>query len=437
MLGEDVEVDRGDQRVAERILLAQEARVRARILGIPGAPFVDRQEDALLRIIFVHDRAVLGDQFVHAPGAGKRIGPAVLVEVDRRRTRRPAAGGVDVVMERHAVELRRGHAHHRLGPVIVLDVRAGGDLHDLGAGRRLDEGRVAAGLVGRELRPHVAAAAPQLVADAEERHRPGRLVAVPGALVGEAAGGRGHVFDPLGHLARGAVADVARDIGFGTDLAQQLEELVRADRVRLGHAAPMGVDLDRTLVLRADTLAPIIFVGEAPARPADHRHLQVAERRDHVVAEAVGVRDLGVLADPQPLVDAVAQMLGELGEDAAIIDRAGLVALDRDGGGGGAGGGRLAGRTLTRSGLGACGERGRRKHQRERCATEGPDHGSSLPLLPQPELQPGSHPLMGCTTAGETRVRITRTYCNDRFYAIAEGQQQWNVKRAGCRHPAR
>src|SRR5690606_3488203 len=158
-------------------------------------------------------------------------------------------------------------------------------------------------------------AAPQLVADAEIGDVPRRLVAVLRALVRQRAGGRGHIFDPLGHLARGAIADVASDVRLRADLAQQFEELVRAARVGLGHATPVGVDLDRALGRRADAFAPVVFVGEAAAGPADHRDREVLERADDVVAKAVGIGDLAALAYPQATVDAVAEVLGELGED--------------------------------------------------------------------------------------------------------------------------
>ena len=75
---------------------------------------------------------------------------------------------------------------------------------------------------------------------------------------------------------------------------------------------------------RADAVAPVVFVGEAAARPADVRHLQRLERGDDVVADAARVRDAGVRADPDALVDAVAEMLGELAEDVAVDLRPGF-----------------------------------------------------------------------------------------------------------------
>ncbi len=82
--------------------------------------------------------------------------------------------------------------------------------------------------------------------------------------------------------------------------------------------APGRVDLHRPLVARADAFAPVIFIREAAARPTHHRHFQFLQRLDDVVAIAARVRNLRVLADPDSLVDAVAQVLRELAIDVAI-----------------------------------------------------------------------------------------------------------------------
>ena len=82
---------------------------------------------------------------------------------------------------------------------------------------------------------------------------------------------------------------------------------------------------------RADALAPVIFVGEAAARPADVRHLDRLQRGDDVVADAARIGDRRIGADPYAFVNAVAEMLGELAEDVAVDLRAGLRRVDRHG----------------------------------------------------------------------------------------------------------
>ena len=50
-----------DEGVAERVLLPEERGVAAGGGEVPGAPLVDDHADALLRVVLVHDRAVLLD----------------------------------------------------------------------------------------------------------------------------------------------------------------------------------------------------------------------------------------------------------------------------------------------------------------------------------------------------------------------------------------
>jgi hypothetical protein len=78
----------------------------------------------------------------------------------------------------------------------------------------------------------------------------------------------------------------------------------------------------------ADAVAPVVFVGEAAARPAHQRHVQVLQRADHVVAPALGVRDLRFRTDPHAFVDAGAQVLGELAVDVLVDDGAGFGRVD-------------------------------------------------------------------------------------------------------------
>jgi hypothetical protein len=81
MLGEDVEMERRDQRVAQRVLLVEEARMRARIAGVPGAPFVDRSQmrfsGSYLSMIALC--LVISSSICTAPASVVR--PFVLVEI--------------------------------------------------------------------------------------------------------------------------------------------------------------------------------------------------------------------------------------------------------------------------------------------------------------------------------------------------------------------
>ena len=98
----------------------------------------------------------------------------------------------------------------------------------------------------------------------------------------------------------------------------------------LGSVTPPQLGLRVTGALGADALPPVVLVREAAARPPHVRHLERLERGDHVVADAPGVGDRGVRADPDSLVDAVAEVLRELAEDVAVDLGAGLGRVDRE-----------------------------------------------------------------------------------------------------------
>ena len=202
---------------------------------------------------------------------------------------------------------------------------AGNDLHTLAA-RRLHIGGVLAEQVGVVLGPHVAAATPGLVADAEEVHVPGLVTAVLAPLVGQRRNGaRGHVLHPVGHLLRAARAHVATDVDLGADHLGEGHELVCAEFIGFGDATPVGVYFHRAFFTGADAVTPVVFVREASARPAHHRHLERFQCGNDVVAVAMGVGNAGFLADPDSFIDAGAEMLGELAIDVGIDDRPWLI----------------------------------------------------------------------------------------------------------------
>src|SRR5262249_45689665 len=86
----------------------------------------------------------------------------------------------------------------------------------------------------------------------------------------------------------------------------------------------------RPLVARTDPVAPVVLVGEAAARPAQHGDLQLLQRGHDVVANAARVGNRGALADPDAVVDQAAEMLRELAVDVAVDRRLRLVRADRD-----------------------------------------------------------------------------------------------------------
>src|SRR5699024_6009481 len=337
------------------VLLVQEPGVGAGFDVPPGAPLVQHQPDLLLRVVAVHDRGVAGDQLLGAGGVGEGAVPLLVAEPSGGALLLPAAGeGVVVQGDRLVRQVGTGILHEGLGPAVVVDVRAAGDPGDRVAGVLAHEGGVLTGQGRVVLGADDPAAAPGLVADAEEGHLP-RLVPTVGAAQRGHRGvvGAGEVLDPFAHLLDRAGADVAVDVGLGAQQLHQVHELMGAEGVVLDHIAPVRVDHAGTVLAGPDAVLPVVFIGEAAAGPAQVRDLQRAQRLDHVVADAARVRDLGVLADEEAAVDAAAQVLGEVAVEVAADDGAGQVEIDHHPSGAVGGGGRRAGRAAgTRAGSG-------------------------------------------------------------------------------------
>ena len=97
----------------------------------------------------------------------------------------------------------------------------------------------------------------------------------------------------------------------------QVKKLVRAKVVRFRRVAPPKIDAFGPLVARADAVAPMVVVGEATARPTEIWDFDFLECRDHVGAHAVNILQLRILAYPQAIVNAAAQVLGEVAIDVA------------------------------------------------------------------------------------------------------------------------
>ena len=78
------------------------------------------------------------------------------------------------------------------------------------------------------------------------------------------------------------------------------------------HTAPVGVDHFLAVLLRSDTVFPVVFVRETTAGPAKHRKLHLLECCHYIVTHTIGIGDLGILTYIQSFIDTSAQMLREI-----------------------------------------------------------------------------------------------------------------------------
>ena len=127
-----------------------------------------------------------------------------------------------------------------------------------------------------------------------------------------------HVLHPFAHLLHRTAAHIAVDISLAPQLAAQFHELMRSEAVVLHHTAPVGVDHLFAGLFGADTVLPVILVRKAAAGPAQHRDLHLFQRLHHIIAHTVGIGNLGIFPHVQPLIDAPAQMLGEMSLDLGV-----------------------------------------------------------------------------------------------------------------------
>ena len=84
------------------------------------------------------------------------------------------------------------------------------------------------------------------------------------------------------------------------------------------------------MVARANSITPVVAVGKATAGPANHRRSQLFQAIDKFFADAIVVRHLGVFSHPDAVINAAAQMLGEMAVDIRRDDSDGLIRKNID-----------------------------------------------------------------------------------------------------------
>ena len=217
--------------------------------------------------------------------------------------------------------------HNRFGPFgppRFGAARSDGDLQHLllvllGWIEVADEVAVDLELAQIIVRRHVAAAVPAFVADAEIADLIGSGMTIGGTFLGQGCRLRGgQVFQPLRCFPRNSRPNVGRDVSVGANLVKEIHELVASESIRLDYTAPVRIEGYDTLAKGADPIPPVIFVSEAATGPAHVRHLNSLERGYNVIADAARIWNAGIRADPNAVVNPMAQMLRELAKYVAV-----------------------------------------------------------------------------------------------------------------------
>ncbi|MNI05969.1 hypothetical protein D3C73_589370 [compost metagenome] len=312
MILENIQVNPCHQCITQSILLVQEARICARLTEEPGSPFIYNQSYPLLRIILVHDIGMTGNQLIHMEGLLHGFEPFAVVEAKCETLLFPASWDRIGVQAQPIHELS-GFPHQHFRPVVVIHIGASGNFVELVVPVIARISLVTAVQVRIIFRTHVASAAPVLVPDAKIFQRPRLLVPIPGPQSGHwRLTVKGHIFHPFGHLLHGTAAYIAADVRLAFQQLAEPEELMCAEMVVLDNPAPVGVDHPLAGFWKADTVLPVILIGEAAARPAQHGNIELAQRSNHIIADTVCIRNRRILAHPNAFIDTSAEMLGEM-----------------------------------------------------------------------------------------------------------------------------
>src|SRR5262249_25578161 len=141
-------------------------------------------------------------------------------------------------------------------------------------------------------RGEISAASPGLVADAPVADVEGITIAAGRAQVRHCRRARGRiaVLDPLIEIARRETADIRGDVRGRAGEAAEVDELVRAEAIRIEALRTVGgaavlrrfrigpeIRAARPIRSRTHAVVPVVAVGKTAARPADHGGLDGLE----------------------------------------------------------------------------------------------------------------------------------------------------------------
>lgn len=85
-----------------------------------------------------------------------------------------------------------------------------------------------------------------------------------------------------------------------------------AETVIFHGASPVVVHHFGAVLLRSDTVHPMVFIGKTASGPAQYGHFQFFQGVEHIGAIALYVGDLRIFSYPESAVDAGSEVLSKL-----------------------------------------------------------------------------------------------------------------------------
>ena len=174
-------------------------------------------------------------------------------------------------------------------------------------------GRITAIQVCIIFRTHTASASPAFITYPKEFHFPWFFTTVlltqfrhRATLFGS------HVFHPFRHFFHTPTSYITTDIRLTTYQLTQVQKFMCSETIIFYCTSPVIIDHPGTILFRADTIHPMIFIGKTPPRPTKHRHFQVLQSLKHIITIALGIGNFRIFTYPQTSIDTSSQMLCKL-----------------------------------------------------------------------------------------------------------------------------
>jgi hypothetical protein len=101
-------------------------------------------------------------------------------------------------------------------------------------------------------------------------------------------------------------------------LFAEIQKLMGSKVIGFDDVSPMNVDRARTLIFGPNPILPVVVIRKAPARPPQIRNLNLTEGGNDIVADAAGIGDGRIFANPEAVINAASQMFRKVPIDMAI-----------------------------------------------------------------------------------------------------------------------